>query len=86
MAGLALGCVVTSYCIWYYSGRYVGEMALLLPERSSVRFSVLDFWGNREVGGREDGGQAHGNKEVGGWVGKGGEALRAGGRAGGHMA
>lgn len=30
--------------------RYVGEMALLLPDRQTVRFSVLDFWGNREVG------------------------------------
>lgn len=44
-----VGCVVTSYCIWYYSGRYVGELALLLPGRTTVRFSVLDFWGNREV-------------------------------------
>ncbi|GLI68810.1 hypothetical protein VaNZ11_013312 [Volvox africanus] len=45
---LAVGCVVTSYCIWYYSGRYVGELSLLLPERRVLRFSVLDFWGNRE--------------------------------------
>ncbi|EFJ44750.1 hypothetical protein VOLCADRAFT_94820 [Volvox carteri f. nagariensis] len=48
VGALAVGCVVTSYCIWYYSGRYVGEMSLLLPERRVVRFSVLDFWGNRE--------------------------------------
>lgn len=48
VGALAVGCVVTSYCIWYYSGRYVGELSLLLPERRVVRFSVLDFWGNRE--------------------------------------
>ncbi|GFR41397.1 hypothetical protein Agub_g2076 [Astrephomene gubernaculifera] len=48
VGALAVGCVVTSYCIWYYSGRYVGEMSLLLPDRNRVRFSVLDFWGNRE--------------------------------------
>ncbi|GLC35947.1 hypothetical protein PLESTB_000522100 [Pleodorina starrii] len=48
VGALAVGCVITSYCIWYYSGRYVGEMSLLLPERRLVRFSVLDFWGNRE--------------------------------------
>ncbi|GIL72622.1 hypothetical protein Vretimale_4322 [Volvox reticuliferus] len=49
VGALAVGCVVTSYCIWYYSGRYVGELSLLLPERRVLRFSVLDFWGNREV-------------------------------------
>lgn len=54
------------------SGRYVGEMSLLLPERRVVRFSVLDFWGNREVrataagagggraGGRRGGGSGGG--------------------------
>ncbi len=30
--------------------RYVGELSLLLPpERKSLCFSVLDFWGNRQV-------------------------------------
>ena len=29
----------------YYSGRYVGELSLLLPEKRVARFSVLDFWG-----------------------------------------
>jgi hypothetical protein len=28
-----VGCVVTSYCLWFYSSRYVGELSLLLPER-----------------------------------------------------
>ncbi|WIA18890.1 hypothetical protein OEZ85_003562 [Tetradesmus obliquus] len=48
LTGLAGGMVAGSYCLWYYSRRYVGEMSLLLPERRHVRFSVLDFWGNRE--------------------------------------
>ena len=38
-----------SCCLWYYSRRYVGEMAVMLPDAQRVRFSVLDFWGNREV-------------------------------------
>lgn len=38
-----------SCCLWYYSRRYVGEMSLMLPDAQRVRFSVLDFWGNREV-------------------------------------
>ncbi len=33
----------------YYSRRYVGELSLLLPEKDVLRFSTLDFWGNREV-------------------------------------
>eukprot|EP00878_Enallax_costatus_P011770 GHUV01012286.1.p1 GENE.GHUV01012286.1~~GHUV01012286.1.p1 ORF type:complete len:302 (+),score=85.48 GHUV01012286.1:538-1443(+) len=48
LTGLAGGMVAASCCLWYYSRRYVGEMALLLPDRQHVRFSVLDFWGNRE--------------------------------------
>ncbi|KAF5835405.1 hypothetical protein DUNSADRAFT_7440 [Dunaliella salina] len=43
-----VGCIVTSYCLWFYSGRYVGELSLLLPSKRVARFSVLDFWGNRE--------------------------------------
>jgi len=49
LTGLAGGMVAASYCLWYYSRRYVGEMALLLPDLQVVRLSVLDFWGNREV-------------------------------------
>eukprot|EP00775_Hariotina_reticulata_P004221 gene4221-4470_t len=48
LTGLAGGMVAASYCLWYYSRRYVGEMALLLPDLQVVRLSVLDFWGNRE--------------------------------------
>lgn len=51
LTALAGGMVAASCCLWYYSRRYVGEMSLLLPDRQRVRFSVLDFWGNREVGG-----------------------------------
>ncbi|GAX85224.1 hypothetical protein CEUSTIGMA_g12644.t1 [Chlamydomonas eustigma] len=45
---VAVGCIATSYCVWYYSGRYVGELSLLLPEKNSLCFSVLDFWGSRQ--------------------------------------
>eukprot|EP00879_Flechtneria_rotunda_P023514 GHRR01024876.1.p1 GENE.GHRR01024876.1~~GHRR01024876.1.p1 ORF type:complete len:254 (+),score=101.27 GHRR01024876.1:409-1170(+) len=48
LSALAGGMVAASCCLWYYSRRYVGEMGLLLPDRRHVRFSVLDFWGNRE--------------------------------------
>lgn len=53
MAGaLMFGAGVASATLWYYSRRYVGELALLpsgapgQPPR--LRLSVLDFWGNRE--------------------------------------
>lgn len=49
LTALAGGMVAASCCLWYYSRRYVGEMALMLPDAQRVRFSVLDFWGNREV-------------------------------------
>lgn len=49
LTALAGGLVAASYCLWYYSRRYVGEMALMMPDAERVRFSVLDFWGNREV-------------------------------------
>ena len=38
---LAVGCLVTSYCVWYYSGRYVGELSLLLPDKKIARFRWL---------------------------------------------
>ncbi len=46
---LAASCCAASSALWYYSRRYVGELALLRGG-SAVRFSVLDFWGNRQVG------------------------------------
>ena len=63
-AAVAVGCIVTSYCVWYYSGRYVGELSLLLPaERRELCFSVLDFWGSRQVrGGNGRGGQPAGGR------------------------
>lgn len=48
-SAIILGCVVTSYCLWFYSSRYVGELSLLLPHKRVARFSTLDFWGNRQV-------------------------------------
>jgi hypothetical protein len=51
VASMAAGTVVASNSLWYYSRRYVGEMSLLLPQQTHIRFSSLDFWGNREVGG-----------------------------------
>lgn len=59
MAGaLVVGAGVASGALWYYSRRYVGELALLrgppgAPPR--LRLSVLDFWGNREVCGAGEG-------------------------------
>eukprot|EP00271_Cylindrocystis_brebissonii_P017250 TRINITY_DN4412_c0_g1_i1.p1 TRINITY_DN4412_c0_g1~~TRINITY_DN4412_c0_g1_i1.p1 ORF type:complete len:195 (-),score=28.05 TRINITY_DN4412_c0_g1_i1:361-945(-) len=37
-----------SAALWYYSQRYVGELALLPPDYQRARISVLDFWGRRE--------------------------------------
>ena len=53
-SALVLGCATASVTLWYFSRRYVGELSLLKggpsgrPDR--LCFSVLDFWGNREVG------------------------------------
>lgn len=50
-SALVVGAGVASGALWYYSRRYVGELALL-PGRAGapprLRLSVLDFWGNRE--------------------------------------
>ena len=45
---LVIGCAAASSALWYFSRRYVGELSLL-PETHQACFSVLDFWGNREV-------------------------------------
>ena len=50
---LVVGCTVASVTLWYYSRRYVGELSLRQVPRGGVPrlcFSVMDFWGNREVG------------------------------------
>lgn len=47
-ASLVIGCAAASTALWYYSRRYVGELSLL-PAKQKACFSVLDFWGNREV-------------------------------------
>lgn len=45
---LVIGCAAASTALWYYSRRYVGELSLM-PNMRKACFSVLDFWGNREV-------------------------------------
>lgn len=42
------GAGAASAALWYYSRRYVGEMALVGPNLQFVQLSVIDFWGNRE--------------------------------------
>jgi hypothetical protein len=51
LSALVAGCVGGSLALNYYSGRYVGELALLHKDGqpNAARFSVLDFWGNRLV-------------------------------------
>lgn len=35
-----VGCVVTSYCVWFFSGRYVGELSLVggLPNLARMAY------------------------------------------------
>jgi hypothetical protein len=44
------GAGAASGALWYYSRRYVGELALLGAPGGAqrVRISTLDFWGRRE--------------------------------------
>ena len=51
-SALVLGCATASITLWYFSQRYVGELSLLKSSAGRpvrLRFSVLDFCGNREV-------------------------------------
>ncbi|KAI8462866.1 MAG: hypothetical protein J3K34DRAFT_389364 [Monoraphidium minutum] len=48
LVGIMAGSVGGSLSLWYYGRRYVGELSLLEPARDTLRFSVLDVWGNRE--------------------------------------
>ena len=48
LAAVVAGSAGGSLCMWYYGRRYVGELSLLEPRRDTLRFSVLDVWGNRE--------------------------------------
>ena len=51
-SALVVGCATASVTLWYFSRRYVGELSLLkgsTGQPSRLCFSVLDFWGNREV-------------------------------------
>lgn len=53
---LVLGSGVASTTLWFFSRRYVGELAALPPAGpggpARLRFSVLDFWGNRQARAR----------------------------------
>lgn len=42
------GAGAASAALWYYSRRYVGEMALVGPNLNHIQLSVVDFWGSRE--------------------------------------
>ena len=46
---LLVGAGVASTTLWYYSRRYVGELALHRGQPAVATLSVLDFWGNRQV-------------------------------------
>ena len=50
-SSLLVGCGVVSTALWFFSRRYLGEIAVLRPPGSQpqLQFSTLDFWGNREV-------------------------------------
>lgn len=48
VVAVIVGCVVGTWCTNFYGKRIVGELSLLLPEKRTVRFSTLDFWGNRK--------------------------------------
>ncbi|KAL0051647.1 hypothetical protein WJX82_011174 [Trebouxia sp. C0006] len=45
-SSLILGCGFASTTLWWFSQRYIGELSLMGPHL--LRFSVLDFWGNRQ--------------------------------------
>ncbi|CAI7780904.1 unnamed protein product [Closterium sp. NIES-54] len=65
VAAVVGGAAAASACLWFYSSRYVGELALIGPapeaaaagdgdgdgdgQQWRVCISTLDFWGNREV-------------------------------------
>lgn len=55
-SALVMGAGVASGALWFYSRRYVGELALLSGSQPGqpprLRISVLDFWGKREVSER----------------------------------
>lgn len=45
--GVVVGASVASLAMWYYSRRFVGELALVRG-RTHLRVSTLDFWGRRQ--------------------------------------
>jgi hypothetical protein len=49
LTALVAGCGIASTTLWYFSRRYLGEISLSPSHPGYARFSVLDFWGRREV-------------------------------------
>lgn len=49
LGALVIGCGVASLSLWYFSRRYLGEVSLPAGRPGYACFSVLDFWGHREV-------------------------------------
>eukprot|EP00891_Asterochloris_glomerata_P005692 jgi/Astpho2/5692/gw1.00079.264.1_t len=49
-SSLLVGCGVVSTALWFFSRRYLGEIAVLQAPGSQpqLQFSTLDFWGNRK--------------------------------------
>jgi hypothetical protein len=49
VAAVVGGAGAASAALWWFSRRYVGEMALFTPDLRIVQLSVIDFWGHRQV-------------------------------------
>ena len=49
LTALVAGCGIASVTLWFFSRRYLGEISLSASHPGHARFSVLDFWGHREV-------------------------------------
>ena len=49
LTALVAGCGIASVTLWFFSRRYLGEISLSPSHPGHARFSVLDFWGHREV-------------------------------------
>jgi len=48
VAAVVGGAGAASAALWWFSRRYVGEMALFTPDLRIVQLSVIDFWGHRQ--------------------------------------
>jgi hypothetical protein len=48
---VVFGSGMAAVTLWYFSRRYIGELSIIDSGKGPLRlcFSVLDFWGRREV-------------------------------------